>query len=429
LAIYAICLGALGFLNTWDFPIYLFLVVAAFALRRWQETGKLDTPLLIELVVLGATLGAVGFALYLPFYLSFQSQARGILPNLFNGTRFSQFFVMFGQFIVPGALFIVALAATRARASAWEFWSKALSWAVTILVAASLAGLALGFTSPNARTTLQAWLSNQPVPGLDPNLGGSVGGRLLQRLFDPWTPLLLALALVTIWIVWERINQPAQQPVNPSTQQQPGDEPAEESQESLPFTQPGVPFVLLLFFIGALLAIAVEFIYLNDLFGTRMNTVFKFYYQVWALWGVAAACALGLMLRDADLWKPFRIGTGIVCALLIAAGLAYPLIAFATVGDPALSTLDGAAWVEQASPDDYAGIQWLNRNVQDAPVILEAPGLSYHSELSRISAFTGLPTVLGWTFTKSSGAAIIRRRGVANRRLNGSMPLATLKKP
>jgi uncharacterized membrane protein len=29
-------------------------------------------------------------------------------------------------------------------------------------------------------------------------------------------------------------------------------------------------------------------------------------------------------------------------------------------------------------------------------VILEAPGQSYHAEQSRVSAFTGLPTVLGW---------------------------------
>ena len=34
LALYGLALGALGFLNTWDFPMYLFLVVLIYALRR-----------------------------------------------------------------------------------------------------------------------------------------------------------------------------------------------------------------------------------------------------------------------------------------------------------------------------------------------------------------------------------------------------------
>ncbi len=144
LLLYAICLGALGFLNTWDFPIYLFVVVAAFALRRWQEAGTLNDKVIADTVVLGAILGMAGFVLYLPFYVSFQSQARGILPNLINGTRFPQFLVMFGPFAVPGALFLLALAALRSQVSAWRFWLGALGWAFALLLAVTLVGLALG---------------------------------------------------------------------------------------------------------------------------------------------------------------------------------------------------------------------------------------------------------------------------------------------
>jgi YYY domain-containing protein len=378
LLLYAVCLGALGFLNTWDFPIYLFLVVAALALRCWQEAGRLDEKAIWDAVVLGAIVGIAGFVLYLPFYVSFQSQARGILPNLFNGTRFPQFLVMFGQFAVPGGFFLLALAATRAKVSAWRFWLSVLGWAVGLVLVATLIGIALGFISPDGRAALQAWRTGQPVPGLDPDIGNFIGARLIQRLADPWTALWLALTIVVIVKLLSHL-------VTPST-----------DEDSKPLANVSVSFILLLFLLGMALALSVEFIYLADSFGTRMNTVFKFYYQVWALWGVGSACAIGLTLDDKNLWLPFRVTTSIVTALLVAAALVYPITAISTLGDRANPTLDGTAWVKQSAPDDYAAIQWLNQNVSDSPVILEAPGQSYHAEQSRVSAFTGLPTVLGW---------------------------------
>jgi YYY domain-containing protein len=337
-----------------------------------------------DAVKLGAILGIAGFVLYLPFDVSFRSQARGILPNLFNATRFPQFLVMFGQFAVPGALFLLALAALQSQVSGWRFWLGALGRTFVLLIGAAILGLLTSLISPDARMALQAWLSGQPIPGLDPNMGRLVSGRLLQRLFDPWTALWLALAIVVIVKLIRQVSQSANQQIN------------DQESEAEPLTQPAIPFILLLFLLGAGLAMSVEFIYLADSFGTRMNTVFKFYYQVWALWGVAAACAIEIMLTDAELWTPFRIVTGVVTALLVVAGLVYPIMAISTLGDWQHLSLDGTAWVQQTSPDDYAAIEWLNQNVPGTPVILEAPGQSYHAEQSRVSAYTGLPTVLGW---------------------------------
>jgi uncharacterized membrane protein len=61
-------------------------------------------------------------------------------------------------------------------------------------------------------------------------------------------------------------------------------------------------------------------------------------------------------------------------------------------------TLDGSAYLATGQPDDYAAIAWLNDQVDGAPVILEKPatgGNSYVYE-GRVSALTGLPTLLGW---------------------------------
>jgi uncharacterized membrane protein len=45
---------------------------------------------------------------------------------------------------------------------------------------------------------------------------------------------------------------------------------------------------------------------------------------------------------------------------------------------------------------DYEAIRWLNANIQGDPIIVEAYKDDY-SLYSRVSAFTGLPTLMGWS--------------------------------
>jgi uncharacterized membrane protein len=57
--------------------------------------------------------------------------------------------------------------------------------------------------------------------------------------------------------------------------------------------------------------------------------------------------------------------------------------------------LDGLAYESRQNPDEYAGVRWLQENVEGAPVVLEGVGLDY-TWAARVSTRTGLPTVLGW---------------------------------
>ena len=67
---------------------------------------------------------------------------------------------------------------------------------------------------------------------------------------------------------------------------------------------------------------------------------------------------------------------------------------FGEVWKPSLyQGLDATNFLETDFPEDAAAIRWLQANVEGSPVVLEADGLSY-TEYERVSAMTGLPTIL-----------------------------------
>jgi hypothetical protein len=161
-------------------------------------------------------------------------------------------------------------------------------------------------------------------------------------------------------------------------------------------------FALLLFSFGWALSIGVELVYVRDVFDDRMNTLFKFYYQSWTLFALATAVTIAVLWKAASgvLWLRVVLSAATIAALL--AGAAYPTIAsyqwtdhFAT-----WQGLDGLAYGEETDPDDAAAIRWLGQHAAPGDVVLEAAGCSYlpfdRLPFDRVSAFTGVPTVIGW---------------------------------
>lgn len=178
---------------------------------------------------------------------------------------------------------------------------------------------------------------------------------------------------------------------------------------------PGMPDVkrFLLFLVGAglLLTVMVEIIVLVGDIG-RMNTVFKFYLQVWTFFSLAAAAALAWLWLALSTWKPgWRNFFQISMVLLVGGAALYPLMAgTAKVKDrmamDAPHSLDGMAymgyarygerWGEMNLSQDYHAIEWLLQNVKGTPVIVEANLRDLYRWGSRMSVYTGLPGVTGW---------------------------------
>jgi YYY domain-containing protein len=211
---------------------------------------------------------------------------------------------------------------------------------------------------------------------------GLLRQALVLRLSNPWTWLLVAISIALLWYLLRR-----------SWGEAPEVEP-----------EPGPSFVYWIATVGFLLTLAVEFVYLRDLFGTRMNTVFKLYYQAWILLALAAAFGsyylLGRGAPDGGTRALVSRGAwALVLVALVAAGAIYPVLAIPSKAGRfrGTATLDGMAFLEGVRPDDYAAMRWLQDNVTGMHYIVEASGGSY-SDSAFISAFTGLPTVLGWDF-------------------------------
>ncbi len=154
---------------------------------------------------------------------------------------------------------------------------------------------------------------------------------------------------------------------------------------------------LLILLAGCAALLACELVFIKDPYGDklyRMNTVFKLYLQAWLLLSVAAPWCLSRLLSGRG-W--LRSVAWIGGTAVIVASAIYPIgVTLTRTSNRFIPpTLDGNEYMTREHPDDFAAIEWLRKNVQGLPVILEA---SYHpySYYARFSSNTGLPTVMGW---------------------------------
>jgi YYY domain-containing protein len=163
-----------------------------------------------------------------------------------------------------------------------------------------------------------------------------------------------------------------------------------------------------LFLAGSLLMVMTEFFYFHDIYRNRSNTLFKAYFQVWTLWGMAAALAVCYLLVNSvaiPSRKARQILFGATLTIAVGLGVIYPITSihqWLSFNNPAHAWegLDGESFVGDMNPDELAGIEYIADNSNDNSVILEAPGCSYQPigriPFDRVSTFTGVPTVRGW---------------------------------
>lgn len=145
----------------------------------------------------------------------------------------------------------------------------------------------------------------------------------------------------------------------------------------------------------------------------RQNTVFKFYMQVWILFSVVGGVAFALLIRACEWWRAWARNTWLVgVTVLFTIAAMYPLLAIQgrwanrlTAETPL--TLDGMEFMKYAThgehgvyfplAEDYAMIRWLQDNVVGTPIILEGRSEREYLWGPRVSIYTGLPTLVGYS--------------------------------
>jgi YYY domain-containing protein len=340
--------------------IGLWIIYVSFEGWPWQvEVVARTVSFVVPMVLLAIDA-------YLPFYSGFSSQASGLGAVVANtnvtepGTRpvhLLIFWLPLFAVVIPFCLARILAARERITTSA-----AALACAPAALV---VLGWALLFGWQNIRN------SNK--------LEGAAGlfSQIDERGAGWLTALILATLLsAALLALWAELTA--------------GD--GEDERE-------GVVFTLGLSATALLLILGTEFFYVGDIFNSRMNTVFKLYYQAWLLLSVAGGFSLYYL---ASRWRftfsreaVFRAGWASLVGIMLAGAALYTVggTLNRTEGFDATGDLSGLHWMPA---DEQAAFAWLRKQADGQKlVIAEAVGGDY-TETARVSAATGLPTILGW---------------------------------
>lgn len=354
--------------NTWDFPTYAAVVALVLVLGSLPSLLRLERPAIQTLIVSLLVFGIVAQLAFMPYLQRYQLFYTGVDPVKAR-TALSQFLTIHGLFFYLGGSLLAWYAVQAAR--------RAVAARHTRLVPEpGYYGMVLPLNSLTTFNSLPGWLVG---------CGAVLGLILLVSGYQTRGVLIFGIAAAAAACVahWRRSNRALQ---------------------------------AALFGVALFATLIPEFVALKGDIG-RMNTVFKFYLQAWVLLSIAGAVAVGWLARQSGrdhlLRQARPIWMGLL-AILVLAAVAYPLLASkGKIGlrfaDLPLS-LDGMQYMDFAQyvddgrdldlPADAAAIRWLQQNVVGTPVVLEGRSPVYRWG-SRISIYTGLPTVLGWDVHQS----------------------------
>ncbi|HWC29555.1 MAG TPA: DUF2298 domain-containing protein, partial [Dehalococcoidia bacterium] len=222
----AILIGGLGFLNTWDLPTFGSLAALLIFARNLREQRDWSRALGSTLGF-AAPLGTLAVLAYLPFYATFHSQAEGLEAVAGEASRplhTALIWLPLGLLALPMPLVrVVGDAAART------------AFRVAVVTAVPLALVALW----------AALLSRA-----DEGISDAISARGLDWLSAGMFASAFVVAALALWRETERDD---------------------DEEEALPGLVPALAMTA----VASMLLLGAEFLFIGDVFNSRLNTVFK----------------------------------------------------------------------------------------------------------------------------------------------------------
>jgi len=402
LLLMALAIGAMRCTNTWDVPPHLLVALGALGIAEFTRQEQLNWRVAGHVAWQLALVFMLSWSvLYWPFWGSYGSYYNSIA--LWKGARTPlwAYLVVHGLFLFAIGSYLVWRAAGQGDPLLRRMW-------LTIRHRTKLARLRGAAQIAGVRNLPVSWLAWAGlglliavvivclIPGrADPDLAGEAGFG-----YKSWAVFALGVPLAVLGLLLLFRAR-----VSPSER-----------------------LWAWLVLLGLAMTLGVEVIVIQGDVG-RMNTVFKFYMQVWLMWGVAAAAALAWLLPHLRRLRGRTVWLSILAVLICLTTLYPPLATRAKVSDrfdPSLGpSLDGWAYMTTSTYGDPAGqryelkwdweaIQWMLDNVVGTPTILEGQVPEYRWG-ARYSINTGLPTVLGWNWHQRQQRAAVDEQDVWKR--------------
>lgn len=433
-----VAIGGLYAINGWDLPTYLGLALLALAIQQWLANERqFSTELLMDFATVALLLATLCFLCYLPYYRDFSSPGEGVglvpaAARTLVGYEVAIFglplFVLLSLAVLrlmqrwpaPGAQVILALTFVLALGS-WlspnsTLWT--LLWALLLIaaclyLAAGLIGLRFGRNLPaitgddarvNDRMRAGAWLwclfgtalalivacelvflRDVFAFGENGALGTLFRSNTVFKLYYQAWLLLGIVAGPALFIVLARALQSLRAVIAVFSHQAP--HPVEVDTGTIRMSNGtavvalGDPHIRL-----AMVEPSGDSLppHSDASPGLASNSDSR---------RTGPGMLRLLTSSGIVLWI-------IVCVVLVGAATIYPVLATSarTNNFTLARSLDGTAYMnsDPVNQGDAQAIAWLNAHVTSNPVIVEGAKYDEYTHYGRISAFTGLPAVLGW---------------------------------
>jgi len=358
----SVVLGALIAAHPWDFPTASALIVLTLLLRKSRLERGFNLPTVLRTFFVWAAISVIAVLLYLPSFLDAASQFGGILilPAEVATEPHHLLYLWLPLFWMTSCLVVFALRTFRLPDPL--LWIAVLPPVLLVL----------------------SWAAYRAIDGSFSQLWADVEVR-----GDAWISVAILTCLISVTIL-ALLRQVLAVP--------------HERQE------PPLIFALSAAAIALLLITGIEFFFVDEPTARGGHesldfaTVLRVNYQGWLFLSLAGA--FGIYYIGAN-WPSTRLLTrltkaiwAVVTPTIVLAGLLFPVMATFYADDLVGNlrwerNLDGFTNLKRLQSDEYEAIQYLRDNGTGAPVIMEAVTDSYQDG-GRISAYTGLPTLLGW---------------------------------